>query len=126
MSRHRKLPHRKPVGSKPGHQLWIGLADVVAIEDDLLHGAKGAYVHVVASSHNDPGFRGIAREGLRAMGFDVINWGEIMPYDPIDHQDSLTPAELHGISTEFGAAANKPAGFWCGTFHLYEHGGRNH
>lgn len=121
--------HRKAVKARqdtPDHQLWIGLADVVPVEGDLLNGAKGAFVHVVASSHNDPGFRGIAKEGLRAMGFDVLKWGEIMPFDPIDHQSSLSAAELHGISTEFGSAAKQQAGFWCGTFHLYEHGVRPH
>jgi hypothetical protein len=95
---------------------WIGLAHVRPQEQtDLLDGALGAYVWVVAMAADEGNFVSIATDALQETGFDVIEIDDVEPWAV-----RVTRAEVGEEISEVVASLTleNPVGF--GPFDCYD------
>ena len=76
---------------------WIGLVEVEAEPDhDVLDGAKGAYVNVVALSDDESGFRNLVRSTMNEYNLKVREISDLGPTEERISRGDLVP-ELHAL-----------------------------
>ena len=76
---------------------WIGLVEVEAEPGhDVLDGAKGAYVNVVALSDDESGFRNLVRSTMNKYNLKVREISDLGPTEERISRGDLVP-ELHAL-----------------------------
>ena len=76
---------------------WIGLVEVEAEPGhDVLDGAKGAYVNVVALADDESGFRNLVRSTMNEYNLKVRGISDLGPTEVRISRGDLVP-ELHAL-----------------------------
>jgi hypothetical protein len=97
-------------------EAWIGLAHVRPLPgNDLLEGAMGAFVTVVALAYSQDDFLSQARSKLQSYEFEIV---EIEDIEPWEVRTKHFPVDEHiqGLVRSLGSDNR----VLLGTFHDYE------
>lgn len=86
-------------------QVWFGRVDVIPDEgNDVLDGARGAVVNVVALASSEADYLALVRSTMSEYGFTVVHHEEVMPLADRPKSKQLVPelaALARGLTPEY-------------------------
>jgi hypothetical protein len=104
---------------EPSNQIWIGLAEVAALEGcRRLGDSKGASVNVVAWANSEPDFRSRVRKVVAELDLKLLDLEDCEPFSKRQAQWEVDDVILQMVDTANEEHNRNNVVF--GTFHLWK------